>query len=150
MKGLLFVHGWASMSPMDGNEVSQGSGRVYRCRGPLLFTNRSHRIVVLGSKLGLAAKSFTGAGGFYFSPTGLNDPYGPRVDIRPRARHSQAGVSQLSNGTAPVLGGTSRRGHRRRPRTSTRSSPPSVARGRLIPRRYGPSALMIFTGQCEI
>ena len=28
VKGLLFVHGWASMSPMDGDEVSQGSGRI--------------------------------------------------------------------------------------------------------------------------
>ena len=65
---------------------------------------------MLGSKLCLAAKRFTGAGGFYFSRTGLNDPYGPRGDIRPRARHSQAGVSQLSNGTAPVLGGI--RSHR--------------------------------------
>ena len=58
----------------------------------------------------MAAKRLTGAGGFYFSRTGLNDPYGPRGDIRPRARHSQAGVSQLSNGTAPVLGGI--RSHR--------------------------------------
>ena len=65
---------------------------------------------MLGSDLCLAAKRFTGAGGFYFSRTGLNDPYGPRGDIRPRARHSQAGVSQLSNGTAPVLGGI--RSHR--------------------------------------
>ena len=45
-----------------------------------------------------------------FRGVGLNDPYGPRGDIRPRARHSQAGVSQLSNGTAPVLGGI--RSHR--------------------------------------
>ena len=58
----------------------------------------------------MAAKRLKGAGGFYFSRTGLNDPYGPRGDIRPRARHSQAGVSQLSNGTAPVLGGI--RSHR--------------------------------------
>ena len=65
---------------------------------------------MLGSELCLAAKRLKGAGGFYFSRTGLNDPYGPRGDIRPRARHSQAGVSQLSNGTAPVLGGI--RSHR--------------------------------------
>ena len=98
------------MSLMDGNEVSQGNGRIYRCRGLLLFSHRSQCIVGLGSKLCWAAKRLTGAGGFYFSRTGLNDPYGPRGGIRPRARHSQAGVSQLSNGTAPVLGGI--RSHR--------------------------------------
>ena len=97
-------------SPMDGNEVSHGSGRIYRCRGLLLSTNRSQSIVVLGTQACLAVTGLTGAGGFYFARTGLNDPYGPRGDIRPRARHSQAGVSQLSNGTAPVLGGI--RSHR--------------------------------------
>ena len=106
----MFVHGWASMSPMDGNEVSQGSGRIYRCRGLLLFTNRSQLFVGKGRKVGWAAKRITGAGGLYFSRTSLNDPYGPRGGLRPRARHSQAGVSQLSNGTAPVLGGI--RSHR--------------------------------------
>ncbi|MEC9207828.1 MAG: hypothetical protein VYE62_07675, partial [Pseudomonadota bacterium] len=50
------------------------------------------------------------AGGLLLLRAGFHDPYGPRGDIRPRARHSQAGVSQLSNGIAPVLGGI--RSHR--------------------------------------
>ena len=78
--------------------------------GLLLFTSWYQLFVELGLQLGWAANRLTNAGGFYFSPTGLNDPYVPRGDIRPRARHSQAGVSQLRNGTALVLGGI--RSHR--------------------------------------
>jgi len=50
VQGFLFLHGWASTSPMDGNEVSQGSVRMYRCRVLLLFTNQSQCIVVVASK----------------------------------------------------------------------------------------------------
>ena len=36
------------MSPMDGNEVSQGSGRIYRCRGAFVV----HQQVSMKSRVG--------------------------------------------------------------------------------------------------
>ena len=100
VRGLCLVHGRVSVSRRDGNEVSEGSGRPDRCRGLFLFTSWSQLFRRAWNSVRLGSKQLDNCRGLLCSPTGLNAPYVPRGDIRPRARHSQAGVSQLRNGTA--------------------------------------------------